>query len=154
MDSNATFGLKGTLEISLVNEHGVEIDNRKVENLVVNTGKAYAVQSLLKTTNTPPAITHMGLGTGAVAAAATDTTLGTEQGTRGAVSTSNVTTTVANDTAQYVATFAAGNGTGAITELGLFTASTAGTMLSRTVFAAVNKAATDSLTITWKIQAT
>jgi hypothetical protein len=64
------------------------------------------------------------------------------------------TQTVANDTVQYVSTFPATAAyVGAIQEAGVFNALTAGTMLSRTVFAAVNKTASDTLTITWRVTA-
>jgi hypothetical protein len=52
---------------------------------------------------------------------------------------------------QYVATFSAGTGTGAITEAGIFNASSAGTLLCRTVFSVINKGALDTLVITWKV---
>lgn len=48
----------------------------------------------------------------------------------------------------HVATFAAGTGTGALTEAGIFNASSAGTMLNRVVFATVNKGASDTLIVT------
>ncbi len=51
----------------------------------------------------------------------------------------------------YVATFSAGEGTGAVTEAGIFNASTSGTMLCRTVFSVVNKAAGDTLQVTWTV---
>lgn len=142
----------GRLSILLTDADGNIKESREVPNLVVNAGKAFIAQSMQKTTvNTPTAMTHMGIGTGAVAAAVADTALGTETGTRASVTATNVTTTVTNDTAQYVATFAAGNGTGAITEAGIFNASTAGTMLCRTVFSVINKGANDTITITWKV---
>ena len=62
-----------------------------------------------------------------------------------------VATSVANDAVQYVATFAAGTGTGAITEAGIFNDAVTGTMLCRTVFAVINKGSLDTLTITWKV---
>lgn len=46
-------------------------------------------------------------------------------------------------------TFAAGIGTGAITEAGVFNASSAGTMLDRVVFSAINKDAASPLTQTF-----
>ena len=46
---------------------------------------------------------------------------------------------------------AATDGTGAITEAGIFNASTGGDMFARTKFAVVNKGAADSMTITWTI---
>jgi hypothetical protein len=51
----------------------------------------------------------------------------------------------------YVATFPAGTGTGAVTEAGIFNASSSGTMLCRTVFPVVNKQSGDSMTITWTV---
>ena len=48
-------------------------------------------------------------------------------------------------------TYAAGVGTGAITEAGIFNDPTTGTMLARTVFATVNKGAADVMTISWDV---
>jgi len=45
----------------------------------------------------------------------------------------------------------AGYGTGAVSEAGIFNASSAGDMLARTVFSTINKAAADTLGITWTI---
>ena len=142
----------GKLHIVVHDQFGNIKQEAVVPNTVVNGGKAFIAQSMQKTTtNTPTAMTHMGIGTGTVAAAVTDTTLGTEIGTRQTVTATNTTVTVTNDTAQYVATFGAGVGTGAITEAGVFNASTAGTMLCRTVFSVINKGANDSMTITWRV---
>jgi hypothetical protein len=149
---NETIKIFGTLSIKLVDENGKLKENREIKNLVVNSGKAFIAQSMLKTTaNTPAAVTHIGVGTGVTAAAAADTALVTEIGTRQTVTPTNVTTTVTNDSAQYVASFGAGIATGALTEAGLFNASTAGTMVCRTVFSVINKGANDTLTITWKV---
>lgn len=152
--SNTQDSLKaiGVLTLSLYDSKGALKHEVTVPNTVVNTGKAFIAQSMLKTTsNTPVAMTHIGVGTGTTAVAVTQTALATEIGTRSAVSPTNTTVTVTNDTVQYVATFAAGNATGAITEAGIFNASTAGTMLCRTVFGVINKGAEDSLTITWRV---
>jgi hypothetical protein len=51
----------------------------------------------------------------------------------------------------FVSSFEAGDGTGAVTEAGLFNAATGGDMLCRTVFSVVNKAADDTMAITWTI---
>ena len=59
--------------------------------------------------------------------------------------------TVTDNEIVYVDTFAAGTGTGAITEAGIFNASSGGTMLCRTVFSVVNKGASDAMTITWTV---
>lgn len=143
----------GGLHITVQDQHGNIKHDVVVPNTVVNTGKAFIAQSMLKTTaNTPVAMTHMALGTGVTAVAVTQTTLITETGTRVTVTPTNTTVTTTNDAVQYVATFAAGNATGAITEAGIFNASSDGTMLCRTVFAVINKDVNDSMTITWRVQ--
>jgi hypothetical protein len=91
-------------------------------------------------------MSHMAVGTGTTAAAVGNTALVTELD-RNALSS----TTVSTNTVQYSGTWAAGDGTGALTEAGIFNASSAGTMLARTVFSVVNKGASDQVTITWTI---
>ena len=81
------------------------------------------------------------------AAAAGDTALGSQLGSRKALTS----TTVTDNAVEYVATFAAGEGTGAVHEAGVFNASSSGTMLCRTVFDVINKGASDSMTITWTV---
>jgi hypothetical protein len=91
-------------------------------------------------------MSHMAIGTGAVAPALANTALGTEVG-RVALSSTNVAANVVT----YAATFPAGTGTGAITEAGNFNAAGAGTMLNRVTFSVINKAAGDSLAVTWTV---
>ena len=134
-----TFKMKGHLAIAINNEVVQE-----VPNLVVTAGKNY-VASRMKD-GTANAMSHMAIGTGSSAAAAANTALGSE-----ADRNSLTSTTVSAGTVTYVATFGAGEGTGAITEAGLLNASSGGTMLCRTVFAVVNKGAQDSMTITWSV---
>lgn len=147
---NENVKAKGTLTLTLIGPDG-EIKEQFEDNLVVNTGLAYIASRLKDATAT--AMSHMAVGTGTTAAAATQTALVTELARVALTSTTIVTTTVTNDAIQYVATFPAGTGTGAITEAGLFNAASLGTMLSRTVFSVINKGALDALTITWKITA-
>ncbi len=131
--------MKGRLTISINDEVVQEIDN-----LVVTTGKEYVASRIKDTTAT--AMSHMAIGTGTTAAAASDTALVSES-----ARTALTSTTVSSNTVVYVDTFGAGTGTGAITEAGVFNASSGGTMLCRTVFSVVNKGADDSMTITWTI---
>ena len=90
----------------------------------------------------------MAVGTGSSAAAAGNTTLGSE-----AARVALTSSTVSNNTITYVATFGAGTGSGALTEAGVFNASSNGDLLCRTVFSVVNKGANDAMTITWVITA-
>jgi hypothetical protein len=118
---------------------------REVKNLVVTAGKELVAASLAGGSTT---VTHMAVGTGSTAAAAGDTALGSEID-RNALTNSGGT--ASNNTVTFDCTWNAGDGTGALTEAGLFTASSGGTMLARTVFAVVNKSGDDTVTISWVI---
>ena len=117
---------------------------RDIDNLVVKAGKNIVASRIVGTSS--GVMSHMAIGSGTSAAAAGNTALGTELGrvslTSGTASSAVVT---------YVATFAAGTGTGAVTEAGLLNASSGGTLLCRTVFSVVNKGANDSMTVTWTV---
>ncbi len=133
------FKLKGKLAIALNGDVVQEVDN-----LVVTAGKGYVASRIKDASAT--AMSHMAIGSGSTVAAASDTALGSELG-RVALTSTNVSSAVVT----YVATFAAGTGTGAVTEAALLNASSSGTMLCRTVFSVVNKGASDSMTITWTV---
>lgn len=138
-------GAKGTLNIVLRDEAGNVKEDVTVENLVVDTGLAYIASRMKDTTQT--AMSHMAVGSGTTNPAAGDTQLESQLGSRVALTS----TTVTANAVAYVATFGAGAGTGAVTEAGIFNASTSGTMLCRTEFAVINKGASDSMTITWTV---
>lgn len=142
--------ISGNVAFKLVDENG-NIKEQFDHNLVVDTGLAYIASRMKDATAT--AMSHMAIGTSSTAAADAQTALITEAARVAFTSSTIVTTTVTNDSVQYVGTFGAGVGTGAITEAGIFNAATVGTMLSRTVFSVINKGASDSLTITWTVTA-
>lgn len=139
---------RGLVSFTLTDENG-NVKEQQDHNLVVDAGLAYIASRMKDATAT--AMSHMAVGTGTTAAADAQTALVTESARVALTSTTIVTTTVANDSIQYVATFNPGTATAAITEAGLFNAASAGTMLARTVFPVINKGALDTLTITWKI---
>lgn len=137
-----------------------QISQTDADGAAVTFGNAVNLPSFR---HRPNNVMAMALGTGAVAAATADTTI-TEIGIRksGAnLTVTKVTTGVTDDSIQYVASWGAGESTSAtINEAGLFTGATAGAttgglLLCRTVFAGtINKGASDTLTVTWKIQLT
>jgi len=131
--------MKGHLAIAINGEVVQE-----VPNLVVDAGKDYVASRMAGTSEN--VMSHMAIGTSSTAAAAGNTALGSEAD-RNALTSSTVT----NNEVAYVASFGAGEGTGALTEAGLFNASSSGTMLCRTVFSVVNKGASDTMTITWTV---
>lgn len=134
----------GRLNIQIVGPDGNVKDEREIDNLVVTAGLGYIASRMKDATAT--AMSHMALGSGTTAAAAGQTALVTELGR-----TALTSTTVTGAQVQYVATFGAGTATGAVTEAGIFNASSAGTMLCRTVFSVVNKDAGDTMSITWTV---
>ena len=116
---------------------------QEIDNLVVTSGKVWVAQRM---NNVNTVMTHQAIGTGTATAVVANTSLATEL-----VRVALTSTTVTANTIVYVATYAAGTGTGAVTEAGMFDASSAGDMLCRTVFSVINKGADDSMTITWSV---
>lgn len=131
--------VRGKLSISI---NGEVV--REVDNLVVTTGKNFVASRIVGTAT--DVMSHMALGTGGTAAAAGDTALGAEVGRSSLISAS-----VVDNEVTYAATFGAGVGTGTIVEAGIFNAASAGDMFCRTVFSAIAKGASDSMTITWTV---
>ncbi len=130
--------MTGRLIIS-INDNVVQ----EIDNLVVTTGKAFVAARMIGTSFN--VMSNMAIGSGSTAAAAGDTALGSE------LDRQSVTSSASGAVVTYSATFGAGNGTGAVTEAGLFNAASSGTMLCRTVFSVVNKGASDSMTISWSV---
>jgi len=114
-------------------------------NLVVDTGTAFIASRMEGTDDA--VMSHMAIGSGTTTAAASDTDVESVLGVREAIDTAVAT----SNQIVYTCGFEAGDGTGAVTEAGIFNASTGGSMLCRTVFPVVNKQADDVLTITWTI---
>jgi hypothetical protein len=140
---NDTIKVTGELKITVTKPDG-NTHETVVPNIVVTDGKEYIASRMKDATAT--AMSHMAIGTGSTAAAAGDSTLGTEAGR-----VSLTSTTVTSNAVAYVATFGAGTGTGAITEAGILNASSSGDLLCRTVFSVINKGAADTLGITWTV---
>ena len=137
--------LTGELKLTLTNEGGDVTHEVIVPNTVVTAGKGFIASRMNTTTTT---MSHVELGTGTTGANVANTTLETVISSSRTALTS---TTVTANAVAYVVTFPAGTGTGAVTEAGIFNASSSGTMLCRTTFSVINKAAADTLGITWTI---
>ena len=134
--------IEGRILVELRGPDGKLKDRREVKNVVTNTGRQAIIDRLQAAS--PAVCDWVGIGTGATAAAAADTTLGTEvYRLQGSLSQPDAYTD------RCIRDFAAGVGTGSITEAGRFNASSSGTMMGRQVFTAVVKGALDSLQITY-----
>jgi hypothetical protein len=134
----------GELTVTVFDRTGNVKSAMKVPNLVVTVGKNYIASRMVGTAST--VMSHMAIGTGTGTPIAGDTTLGTEAGR-----VSLTSFTASTNTVTATATFPAATGTGAITEAGILNNSSGGTLLCRTTFPVVNKAAGDSIAITWVV---
>ena len=144
MDLQENMKVTGELSIVVRDFEGKIKQTLHVPNLVVTNGKNYIASRMVGVAST--VMSHMAIGTGTATPIAGDSTLGTEAGR---VTLSSFTSSA--NAVTGTATFPAGTGTGAITEAGIFNASSSGAMLCRTTFPVVNKASGDSIAITWVI---
>ena len=126
-------------------------DQLEVKNLITSAGKA-GMASRINGSGSEDAFTYLAVGTGTTAAAAGDTTLETEISDSGleraAATASRQMTSVTNDTARLLKTWTA-SGSKAVTEVGALNAGSAGVLLGRQVFSAINVTSGDSLQVTY-----
>lgn len=148
LKTNDGIKITGSVRKQLFNSEGNLIYDHTDSNLVVTVGKAYLATWLAAASQSGEFMSYIGLGTGSTAPTIGDTNLQTSLPTRvqGTLSTPGST-----NIWQNVASFGPGIDTGAITEAGLFSVSTLGTMFARQVFAVVNKGAGDTFVLTWQI---
>lgn len=137
----------GKLTIVLRDENGNIKEERTHENLVVTAGLEHIASRMVGTSS--GVMSHMEVSNSSTAASSGQTALQGASLTGGRQTLTSYSASGAVVTA--VATFEPGEGTGALTEADIFNASSAGTMLCRTVFPVVNKGASDSMSITWTI---
>ena len=145
---NENLKLSGQLNIVLKDKTGNVKDERSVNNLVVNAGLAYIASRMTGTAKN--VMSHMALGSGTTNPAAGQSDLVSMLGSREGLDSTSITGTN-NNKVQYEASFEAGDATGAVTEAGIFNAASGGDMLCRTKFDVVNKAADDTMSVTWTI---
>lgn len=142
---NESVKMTGRVHIELRDKHGKLKEVRDIDNLVVTAGKQHIADQLSSSPG-GGAMSHMGVGTGTTAAAAGDTALETQTDRNALTSRTDSGAVVT-----YVGDWAAGDATAALTEAGIFNASSNGTMLARAVFSAINKGASDTLQISWAL---
>lgn len=145
---NENLKLSGQVNIVLKDKDGNVKTEREIKNLVVNAGLAYIASRMTGTSKS--VMSHMALGSGTTAAAAGQTDLVSILGSREALDSTTISGTNLEKVV-YVSSFEAGDATGAVTEAGIFNASSSGDMLCRTTFSVVNKAADDTMSVTWTI---
>ena len=138
----------GKVSVCLRGPDGKIKDRQVIDNLVVTVGRQHIADQM--SGQAQSAMTHKAIGTGTTVQVDTDTQLVTELSRLAFTSKSQGSGADANKVI-YVCEWAPGVGTGAITEAGIFNASSSGVMLCRTTFDVKNKGVGDSLTLTWTI---
>lgn len=128
--------------------NGKLVDVREADNLIVNAGKAHLAGLLVGASGYSP-FRYVAVGTGTTTPSADDTALEQEI-TGGGLARGEGTISVNGNVATITKTWNVTDTYG-ITEVGLFNASSGGTMYARATFAVVNVENGDTFTFTWQI---
>lgn len=136
------------LDLRVAGLTGSWTDKEVVYNTITNAGLAVIAKRLGGITANP--ITHMAIGTGTPTVTTLQSEISTGGGARAAVTPASATTTVTNDTVRSTNTFTF-SGSFAVTEEGLFNASSSGDMPASRSFSVINVSSGDSLQITHDI---
>ncbi len=136
-----TMQLQGAMTL-IVRRASGDTETVHKDNIIVNVGFDFIADAIGKSASRPSVMGFIALGTGTTAAAASQSALVSELDRNAA----NYAHTTGTKAFSFTADFPAGDGTGAITEAGVFNAASGGVMLDRVVFPVVNKGADDSLT--------
>jgi hypothetical protein len=136
--------LKGQWTATLRGPDGAVKQQVQGSNVVCTNGKEFLASFLYSAAAAPSTFTcrYVAIGTDATAEAAANTALGVES-----ARVSGIVSYVSNQMYRVTGTFAAGTGTGAIVEYGIFSSSTGGTLLNRDTESVINKGAGDELTV-------
>jgi hypothetical protein len=137
----------GRLYVTVMRVDGSTETHGLVSTRVVTTAGVNFLVDAFQGTTEPEAFKYHGMGTGAVAENVSDTALGTEvetraTGTQVEGASANIYRTVGTITATAPRV---------VTEHGVFSASTTGTLLDRSVFSAINLANGDSIQFTYEL---
>ena len=143
---NEEFEVVGRLHCVLRDSEGNVKQEWEQSNAIVAQGKTWVASRMAGKNDMEAVISHMAIGTGSASA----TGLGTVPTGGRKAATPSYPGTAGNASITYTTTFGAGEGTGTITEAGLFNADNNTTLRFSTTMN-VAKAAADTLTINWTV---
>jgi len=149
-----TMSVRGFVDVLVYDEFGNLKEERHYDNGITNVGFELIADRIADHSGfTGNNANYIALGTGSTAFAVTQTALVTELsgGSYARQQDTDAAYTAGTKSFAISATFAAGVATGALTESGLFDASTTGNMMARQTFSTINVGASDSITVTWTI---
>lgn len=146
-DNDDAIKIRGFWRAELTDQDGNYKTHVSGQNVITTNGKDYLASFLNSaTTSAVNTLIYIAIGNDATAETAADSALGTELSRH-----TGTASYASGGIYEVVATFAAGSGTGAIVEYGLFSANTGGTMFSRDTESVINKGASDTLTVTAQV---
>jgi len=152
MNIKQNIKIKGYIKVDVVRKGKIIDTSGWKRNTITNAGLAL-VASLIGDASAVP-FTYLAVGTSTTAPAASQTALVaeiTDTGlARAAGTVSRVTTTVTNDTFQITKTWTA-SGSKTVEEIGIFNASSSGTMLGRALTTTKTLTNNDQLVATYKV---
>lgn len=140
---------KDNVRIVLRGPDGEIKEVRELHNTVTQVGDAHIADQLSDQGESQ--MSHMAIGTGDNSGLGTAVTALATELDRNALSSTTQGSGADDNDVIYVGDWAAGDGTGAITEAGILNASSGGTLLVYSTFAVINKGAGDTLQITWTL---
>ncbi len=144
---HSELGVKGLAHIQLFGPDGKLKEERFIENTITELMDAHVADQM--SDQGEAAIGWMAVGTGSGQTSAS-TGLAVSLDRNALTSTTQGAAGDDNDVI-YVADWAAGDGTGAITEAGIIRTDANTTLMTYADFGVVNKAAGDTLTVTWTV---
>lgn len=144
--NNEKMHLKGSMTAMKRNVKTGDVTTMRQDNIILNGGFDFICNAIGAASGRPNAMSHIAVGTGTTAPAATQTALVTELARKAATFAHTAGTKIMT----FSAKFNAGEATGAITEAGVVNAASAGTFIDRVTFAVINKGDDDELTVTFQ----
>lgn len=150
---NEGTGFKGKIYVELKDEFGNIKQTQEIPNTITNLFDAHVAKRLAGTADNVICYMGIGSGTGGTAASTTLVKILDIIALSGAVGSIVQLTGASDNDIQGIGYWAAGAGTGSISEAGLFpySGTTLGSMYTYNDVISVQKGASDSLTITWTI---
>lgn len=143
-----SYPVKGKLHLLLTDKDGKVKDEREYKNTITVLHDATVADRMAGGTDT--LILYTGIGT--TSGGKTTASVQLEAQVARVLNDTNTQGGGAEDNnVEHVSTFAAGVGTGAIVEAGLFTGAADTTLMAFQEFSVINKGAGDTLTVTWTV---
>ena len=141
----SSVGIKGLCNVKLFGPDGKLKEERVIHNTVTELCDAHVADQMADSTDVANGFMAIGTGTGGTSASV-GLTLPLDSN---ALTSTTQGAGAADNDVVYVGTWAAGDGTGAITEAGVFNLTGNTTLQFYSTFSVINKGAADSLVITW-----